>query len=78
MATDVTNVCPVYGYTFPDFVLFMVTKNQCFPVMATDDHTFFSLIEIFYGTECLFLNRFSQDYIWSVGRKYYKHFQNDT
>jgi hypothetical protein len=25
-ATDVTNVCPVYGYTFPDFVPFTVTK----------------------------------------------------
>jgi hypothetical protein len=30
MATDVTNVCPVYSYTFPDFVPFMVTKNSVF------------------------------------------------
>ena len=40
--------------------------------MSTDDLT------IFPGTESLFLNRFSQDYIRSAGRKYYKHFQNDT
>jgi len=26
MAADGTNVCPVYGYKFPHFVQFMVTK----------------------------------------------------
>ena len=63
MATDVTNVCPVYGYKFPDFVSFMVTKRTVFSCQGCRRQHSFSLIEIFHGTESLFLNRFSQDYI---------------
>jgi hypothetical protein len=77
MATDVTNVCRVYVYRFPDFVPFMVTKTV-FPFYGYRRQHSFSLLEIFHGSESLFLNRFSQDFIWSAGRKYYKHFQNDT
>jgi len=54
------------------------SQKQCFRVMSTDDHTLFPLIQIFHGTEPLFLNRFSQDCNWSAGRIYYKSFQNDT
>jgi len=79
MATDVTNVCSFYGYKFTDFVPFMATKETVFPCHDYGRQQSFSLIEIFHGTESLFLNRFTQDYIWSAGRKSYKHFlQNDT
>ena len=53
------------------------SQKQCFRVMATDYHTIFPLIEMFHGSESLFLNRFSHDCIWFAGRNYYKHFQND-
>jgi hypothetical protein len=56
MATDVTNVCPVYGYKFPDFVPFMVTKRTVFPCHGYRRPHSFSLIEIFHGTESLFIS----------------------
>lgn len=77
MAADGTNVCPVYGYKFPDFVPFMFTK-AVFPCHGYRRPQSFILTEIFHGIEPLFLNRFSQDCISSAGRKYYKHFQTDT
>ena len=45
-------------------VSWLQTTTHCFPHWG-------------HGTESLSLNRFSQDYIWSAGWKYYKHFQND-